>query len=312
MKTNKRYVWFILLLLLLLSACSEKHETVHVEPVIETPPETFLSTSHLTDVENAYLTNLKLTGTLKVATRPIEYVYDPHPDGTVSGFNFRLLKSFADEIGIDLDLQLVEFSDYFYKEGYNIEDVKADPSIAYVPDLLEEVDLYCDVLTVTPWREKLFAFVKTLPVKEVIVAPKALHFNSLKELDGKKVALIRHSTYEQTVNRICAEENITLDLFYVSKSVEQQQAIMDGNADFAVQDIFVAISELDHFKTLSVSLPVTETRYIGWGVHPENKELQSLLTKYLDYAMNYGVFEEIWYDEYHISIPEYLGLMNIE
>lgn len=304
---------FILMMALILSVGCKRQEVeptppVLIDRVIEI--ESFLSDVELTSDERAYLEVLKKNGKLSVATRELDSVYEIDENGVVSGFNYLLLERFAKEVDVELDLKFVGFSDYFKIHGNVPEEVKTNPDFSYTPDLFNEVDIYCDVISVLPWREKLFKFIDIVPVKQMTLTRKGEELNSLDELTEKVIALKPDTSYESRLWEIEKELDVKFDYYYVEGTRDQQKAVSEGFADVSIQDSNIAMNELKQYDNLSVSIPVADVQKQGWGVLHENIELASILEKYIRYAKETGVMDELWNDEYGITLLEYLKLID--
>ncbi len=275
--------------------------------------KSFIEYANLTQVEASYLKQLTRGNGLTVAIRELDYVYMPTDDGSINGFNYRLLWAFSQETGVNLELKFIDsFSQYFETNGTVPEHVQTDATIIYIPDLLQEVDLYCDVLTVVPWREKLFRFVKTVPVREMLVVREGEELTSLHQLDGKIVTNIKDTSYEATLRGLQRDLNIDFDYVYVEADFMQQEKLLNGEVDVVIQDSLVALNEIKKHEGLSMTIPASPLQHLGWGVKHDDVILGDILDKFIIYAQDSGLLEEIWQDEYGITMFEYLQLMSGE
>jgi len=251
----------ILMMALILSVGCKVQEVDMIPPVLidsVTEIESFLSDVEFTSDERAYLEVLKNNNKLIVATRELDSVYEIDENGVVSGFNYFLLEGFAKEAGIELELKFVGFSDYFKINGNVPEEVKTNPDFSYTPDLFNEVDIYCDVISVLPWREKLFKFIEIVPVRQMTITRKGEELNSLDELTDKVIALMPDTSYESRLWEIEKELNIKFTYYFVEGTRDQQKAVSEGIADVSIQDSNIAMNELKRYENLSISIPVAE------------------------------------------------------
>src|SRR6185369_1232248 len=116
--------------------------------------------------------------------------------GGTRGTTYNLLLEVAKRLEVPLKLRKVVFHEFFDRKGSFPEQVKTDPALTYRPDLLDQVDLYADMLTPVDWRKKLLSFVSVYPSKLVWIALK----NGVKgPSPGTKVAVLSHSSYEDWI-----------------------------------------------------------------------------------------------------------------
>lgn len=314
MKVKTLCILLALLVVGISSGCSPTPEAPTESSPVQQPSvddPTFLNSYTFSDEERLLVQSLQDRGTIRIATRELDYVYMPQEDGSVNGFNYRLIKAFADELEISPDLTMLDnFSEYFEVNGQVPEGVKTDPSIVYVPDILQQVDVYCDVLTELPWRQKLFRFIRTVPVRQMLVVRSGEELSSLEELEGQVVTNIKDTSYEITLKEIEDTYGFTLTYHYVDADFKQQESLLTGDADVVIQDSLVAINEIKKNENVSLSIPASELQHLGWGIKHEDEVLGSLLEKFIDYAQTSGLLEDIWQDEYGISMYEYLELMT--
>lgn len=181
---KSRFVITIIMFMYSLACTATEHKAL-VETVI---PLLSIQGAHWTQEEQDFIRELHKGGSIKIATKISSAVYVPQQDGSISGFHYSVLKEFADLAKINIDIKLVTWDNYFYKRGRDLEKAKSDPHYAYVPSLIESVDLYLDGITALAWREKMFDIVKYVPSRQMIVTRKDNRPNKLESLDGKERA----------------------------------------------------------------------------------------------------------------------------
>lgn len=114
-----------------------------------------------------------------------------------------------------------------------------------------------------------------------IAVPKSLKYNSLKDLDGRKIA----TSYPHTVNSFLAENNISAELHIINGSVEIAPNI--GLAD-AICDIVSSGSTLfkNNLKEVEVILRSEAVLAISRGISGERKEILEKLQFRLKTVLN--------------------------
>jgi len=269
-------------------------------------------TLEFTEEEKAFIEELQIVGVLKVATREIETVYKIDENGESDGFNYHLLKAFADYIEVGLDLKVVEFSDYFKREGVVADRVKTDPDYSYTPDLLKEVDLYCDVISVVPWRKKLFDYIEITPVRQLLIHRSDEEYKSIEDIDGKSFALKTDTSYEYRLREIEDQLGIDVEYIQVATTYDQMVSVSIGHGDLTIKDSNIAIKEVADFENLTVGIPLADVQFQGWAVRKDNKVLQSIIGKYIEYAQKTGLYNRLWYDEFGVTLNEYLWILDVE
>jgi len=104
--------------------------------------------------------------------------------------------------------------------------------------------------------------------KVSLAVPKDVEYNSIKDLDGKRIA----TSYPNTVNEYLKEKGISADLHQISGSVEIAPNI--GLAD-AICDIVSSGSTLfkNNLKEVEVMLTSEAVLAVSPGISNENKEI---------------------------------------
>lgn len=270
-----------------------------------------IESANWTDEEIAYIRALNRKGSIKIATKVSDAVYLPRNDKSISGFHYSVLKEFADLAQISIDVQLVEWQDYFYKKGADLERVKSDPNYSYVPTLIENVDIYLDGITSLPWREKMFDIVKFVPSRQLIIVRKDSKQRNISDLDGRICAMVRNTSMEQNLRLISRKHNIDFTFVYTNSFENMEQLVADGQADFTVFDSDRGYAALKRHSTLTIAWPISDIQLMGWGIDKKNRVLKSILEKYIEYAQQAAILDKYWEVHYGVSFISYLRIMNI-
>jgi len=261
--------------------------------------------------EQAFIKKLQTKGELRAASIIMPLSYYPQEDGTTTGFNYLLLKSFADYVEVDFQvIQLESFGDYFNFNGSIPENVKTDPNIVYTPDLFNEVDIFIGNFTILPWRQKLMRFVKTIPNRQMLITRVDSEIKEIKGLSDLRLVLLVASSYHDRIKELEKEYQLELDIYFVEEGTEEFAEVSSGNADATIKDSIYVFKELHAYKNLSVNFPISETEQIACAVRKDNEVLATILEKYFDHLRKSGEFDKIFQSEFNISITEYLNLLN--
>ncbi len=265
-----------------------------------------------TTEEIDYINELNKRGSIRIATKISSALYVPQSDGTIKGFHYSVLKEFTDLVEVEIDTQLVQWDDYFYKEGEDIEKAKNDPDYSYVPTLIDNVDLYIDGITSLTWREKLFDIIKFVPSKQLIVSGLDNSPLQIEDLNNKRCSMVRNTSLELNLDKLQEEENINIDYIYVDSFDHLAKMVSEGEADFTVLDSDAAFNSLYTYENLTIAMPVSEVQVMGWGINKNNKVLNSILTKYLHYAQEIGILDRYWEESYGVTFIDYLSVLELE
>ncbi len=305
---------FVCFLFLFLLGCGkgnpnqdEAESTKRVES--ETQVEKFTDID-FSEKEIDYINQLKEKGVVRIAIREVLGIYVPQVDGRIRGFNYHLFKKFTEEIDIAIDVKLVKFSDYFSLNGTTPKEIYENSDFFYKPDLLSEVDVYIDSLTVLPWREQILSFIPIIPTKIVLVTRKDDKITAIEQLNNKKVSVVYETSYYKKFKDIEKERNIEFEYILVESTAQTFEYVNDSKADFTARDVNRAIVSVQAYNNLDVSLPISEQQILGWAVAKENSILANILKKYIQFSKSSGLLDKLWLDDYEITLEEYYDLLE--
>jgi membrane-bound lytic murein transglycosylase F len=190
--------------------------------------------------------------------------------GEPMGFNYELLKSFSDFIGIDLEI---------------IAENSIDRAIQMVN--AGEADLLAFGLT--PVSSGKGDIVFTDPVDEtrqVLVQRKPHNWNKLtnasvekrlirdgKDLAEKTIYVQENSAHAERLAEMGKMTGKGMNIIPVPYESEKLiQHVANGEIDYTVCDENVAIVNATYYQDLDVSTPVSSSQGLSWGVRKENSE----------------------------------------
>ncbi len=313
MKFSKTKV--ILILCIFILSCSGKQDKNNNDDSLQSMEKDDYSFDQIefTNEEERYIDLLKKQGLLKIATHDRQTIYNPDPNAESQGYCYKIIKSFTDELEIDLDVSLVKFKEMLTLDGEIPEEVFSNPEYTYKPDLFNQVDLYVSYITILPWRQQIFNFIDLIPTTIILVNRKGDEIVDFKDLDGKRAVVTKGSNAVGIFEKIEKEYNIELKYVYSEEvGTMYNQYIEENRADIAARDANVAIFDFKDYKNISTSLTLGNIQTLAWATSKDNPVLASILIKYLDFLRNTGKFNEFWLENYSISINEYIGLLGVE
>jgi membrane-bound lytic murein transglycosylase MltF len=261
--------------------------------------------------EVTFIRALHQKGSLKAATRDSSPVYQRHKDGSTTGFHYNVLKGFTDLTKIALELEIVSWDSYFYKQNEDIRKVQNDPSYSFIPTLIGNVDLYLDTITTLPWREKMFDIIKYVPARQMIISRKNNIPDRIQDLDNKSFALIKHTSMEENIKQLEKNNNINIIYQFANSFDALDKMVSTGQVDFTVYDSDQAFSALKNFDNLTIAWPVSDVQMMGWGINKNNPLLKSVLEKYIKFAQETGMLDKYWKRSYGVKFVEYLNILNL-
>ena len=309
-----RSLFIVIILTVLLCGCNRRSEIDKSEEVVcsDKTVDRAVSDITFTDEEKAYIETMKEKGVLKVACRNKKSTYELLNDGTIKGFHFNLVKSFAEYLVIGLEIRVVKWDDYFSVNGKVPHRAQTDKTYSYTPDLIKQVDLYMDTMTIMPWREKLLCFVKVLPSRILLLTRKDEEIQDIIELKNKTISMVFNTSYETRLRKIEKDLDYSFHIVEVSKTADMVKYVAEGKTDATFQDGHRVLNTLKQYKNLSISMPVSDTQFLAWAVKKDNRILASILDKYIKHLQDTGILNKYFNEEYNITMTEYFTILGCE
>ena len=216
--------------------------------------------------------------------------------GEPMGFNYELLKSFSDHIGIDLEIVTENHLDKAF-EMLNSG----------------EADLLAIGLTVNSSRKKEIQFTEPIEeTRQVLVQRKPENWRALtaddidKRLIRNQLDLAKLTVYVQEgsshVERLvtlASEIGDSINIVEVPYDSEKLiRNVADGEIDYTVCDENVAQVNATYYSDIDINTPVSFPQNIAWGVRKKNskrllQELNQWITSYKrteSYALLYAKY----------------------
>ncbi|MEN8223716.1 MAG: transporter substrate-binding domain-containing protein [Bacteroidota bacterium] len=201
--------------------------------------------------------------------------------GEPMGYQFEMLKQFADHLGVKLRLVIVN-----------------DMHKAFNLIAEEEVDLMALGLTVTRDRQKLVDFTSPqMQTKQVLVQRKPENWRKLRTWDEIEEQLIRNplelagkSVYVQKgtifVDRLEILANEIGDTIHIYEDTEKEveQLITDvanGDIEFTVADEHIAKVNQKYYTNLDVGTALSFPQHVAWAVKPGNDSLRITINEWM-------------------------------
>ncbi len=195
--------------------------------------------------------------------------------GQGMGFDYELVKAFAREHDLDLEVRILEdLNDMFDL----LRDGKGD-LIACNLAVRSERDALANFTS--PLTETRQVLVQRKPEKLANISAKALDdtlIRTWEELEGHEIYVHEYSSFHQNLKSRLAKDSIGVELIEASGNIDTEQLIRlvaEGQIDLTVADENVALLNQTYYPELDVSYALSEEEPIAWAVR---KDADSLLT----------------------------------
>lgn len=217
--------------------------------------------------------------------------------GQPMGFEYELLKRFADHLGVELEIVVSQNIDSLLNElnGDNIDLVAH--GIAITSDRKEEVN-FTDYLYLTHqvlvqrkpenWRRMNWSAIEKELVHDAI------------ELIGDTVSVRQNSSYLQRLQNLSKEigGEIYIDTLPGHLSTDRIiKMVVNGEIKYTVADNNIASINASYYHSLDISVPISFSQRIAWAVSPNSPELLSAVNQWLK-EMKENVDYYVIYNKY--------------
>lgn len=221
--------------------------------------------------------------------------------GKKMGFEYEILKEFAEEIGVELEIKIVHDLDEITTRLNN-----------------GEGDLIACNFTITKERNKKINFTKPfLRTSQVLIQRKPADWRKMKkrewkqqvitdpiDLIGKKVDVWENSSY---YNRLVNLQDELGDTIYINGvkgdliPEELIEMVSEGFIDYTVSDENVAIINSRYYDNLDIDLNLSVKQQIAFGVRKDSPLLKARFDLWLDDFMKTSTFSYIKHKYFDIS-----------
>ncbi len=217
--------------------------------------------------------------------------------GEPMGYQFEMLKQFADHLGVNLKLVITNDMHQAFEMLNN-----------------NEVDLIAMGLTVTRDRQKIVDF--TLPqiqTKQVLVQRKPENWRKMRTWDEIEEQLIRNpldlagkTVYVQQgtvfANRLAILANEIGDTIKIIEDPEREveqliTAVANGEIEYTISDEHIAKVNEKYYPNIDVSTAVSFPQHVAWAVKPGEDSLKFAVDKWI-LSYNKSVASRYIYDKY--------------
>lgn len=265
----KRYLGFIILLIgsvLLSCNTSVKEKRKHKKKA---------KTSVQRDLDD-----IKEEGVLNVLTTYSSTSYFLYK-GQAMGYEYELLKRFADHLGVALNMVI----------SNDIDTMQHELNMG-------NVDLIAHGMTVTNTRKATFQFSEYLYLtKQVLVQKKPDNWRKLKwsalekslihdaiELIGDTISVRANSSYMARLESLSDElgGHIYIDTLASNLSTDRIiKMVADGEIKYTVADDNIASINASYYPILNIDVPISFSQRIAWAMRKDSPKLEKALNKWI-------------------------------
>ena len=238
-------------------------------------------------------------------------IYVAFTSDDLKNINYDLALEFARYLNVELIEVAIDWDEAFMKDGAIPPNLETDPDISYTPDALKKADIICSTFTIIEWRKKLFGFAETLQSAELLMINKNEEIpGGFDELDGKQIAFMGATTFEQHLKEINASIGNGILLVPTKSSVETKRLLQNKEVYGIVLDADEALNfNVTSEQKYKIAFPISDITRTAWAVDKNNPLIQEVENFFETIASN-GVLDEIFYHRFEITYSSYLDRLS--
>ncbi|NIA19091.1 MAG: membrane-bound lytic murein transglycosylase MltF [Xanthomonadaceae bacterium] len=255
----------------------------------------FLLCLLLTSCTPVKIDSLSITpGKLTVLIRNIPTVYYEGPEGKM-GFEYDLVKAFADHLGLELKLKIVD-------------------SVTDILKAIEngEADLVAAGLTRTDEREKRLLFGPDyFTVQQQVIGNRKYPYpKKVEELQNFDLVVLKNTSYVEKLKGLQQQyphlQWQETDEYSTDQLLEQ---VWLGKISCTVSDSNILAMNRRYFPELMVAFPISEKQHLAWIINKKKLRLRAKLSQWFATIKDSGQLAELK-DRYYsyIEIFDYVDI----
>jgi membrane-bound lytic murein transglycosylase F len=236
---------------------------------------------------------IKKNGKLKVIMANNANVYYSYRDQYM-GFEYDLVKKFADYLGIELEILTPGWDKMF--EMLNSG----------------EGDLIAAGMTITEPREEVVDFSdEYLDIQQqAIIHKKNRTIKKMSDMDGEKIHIRAETSYQQRLQELQGEGlDIDVVLHPNLPTEELIRQVAEGEIKISIADSNIALLNQRYYPDIRIAFPIEEPQSLGWAVRKGSNALLKEINAFFDEINENGTFGSI-YERYYqnVTIFDYVDL----
>lgn len=229
---------------------------------------------------------IKQSGILKAVTEYNSVSFHAMGDDSISGFHYELLKAFAKDKGLTLEMTpLMSLEERWVGVQEGTYDILAND----IPITLGSKD---SLLFTKPILLSKQVLIQRKPDKK---GSDSLFIKNHLDLAHKTLHIVKGSPYKSRIKNLSNEIGDTIFIKEIEKYGPEQllALVAHGDIDYAVCDESIALARLEDFPQIDISTPISFSQFHSWGVNKKNKALLDTLNSWLEQYINSIEFTKI-------------------
>jgi membrane-bound lytic murein transglycosylase F len=229
------------------------------------------------------------SGQVTVITRNTPHCYYIYRDETM-GFEYELAQEFADYLGVDLKIRIVENWKRMLPELKN-----------------GTAAIIAAGITITPKRQKRVAFSDGyMDIRQHIISHRrSTKIKNISDLSGKTVHVQTATAYQERLEELRRQGlDLRIQLHRDVPTEELIQQVAEGEIELTVADSNIAKLNQHHFPQAVMAGAISDLQQLGWAVHPDARELKEKINSFFASIRQSGRFDEI-YNKYYGEVEDF-------
>lgn len=202
--------------------------------------------------------------------------------GQPLGYEYEMLKLFADENGLELNVKIIE----------NIENI-LDSLMAGKGDIVaSNLSISEERMQLVNFSEPLLrtrqVLVQRLPENRIQLTKQEIEESLIRDrldLDGKSVMVRKNSSYELILKNLISETGINIKIDYAPGDYVTEQLIdmvSNGEIDFTICDENKAIIFNAYYDNIDITTPMSLSQPIAWAINKNASLLKSQVDEWIE------------------------------
>lgn len=239
------------------------------------------------------------TGTLKAATIYGTSTYFILKDEQF-GFDYELLKKFADEKGLKLDLRIA----------------KSESELTAMIDS-GEVDIVAYRLPMTNEYKKKYLYTNNVFVSKQVLVQRSGpdEITNVVQLLGKEVVVTEDSKYHQRLSNLNEELGGGIKIRTVADSVSEDdliELVSQDSIDYTIAEMDIALLNKTYYKNLECKMAVSFSQRSAWVVRRETPDLGDSINAWIARSVTHKYYKGLYdryfskakfFDNHEVQIP---------
>jgi membrane-bound lytic murein transglycosylase F len=206
--------------------------------------------------------------------------------GTPMGYEYELLRMFANHLGVELEIVLTTNRDNIYKRLEN-----------------GDIDIIADNLIRTGVPASIGFSEPYLTTKQLLIQKRnsKSQLRDLSQLDGKTIYVQKNSPYSLRLHNICKENGLKIQIIETNEEAEELiKMVSKGKIEYTIADEHTANYVSAWYYNIDSQMPVSLSQSIAWAMRHNSTDL----TKEVNDWMANTKQKKQWENLYHKYFSE--------